>query len=68
MINRRKYILDYTEASHWYLFPDDKKEEFEQLMQNNPAAIQHIPDWPSVLDKNIYHTIPHGYKTSNSHS
>ena len=59
MTNRKKYILDSTEESHWYLFPEEKKEEFDELLSTkglrNGRLLKNgiVPVWLSVMSKDI---------------
>lgn len=57
MTNRKKYILDYDDYNNWYIFPAEKKEEFEAWIEY--AGTEAIPEWVTEIDG------PHSFTFEN---
>lgn len=58
MTNRQKYILDCDDDAHWYVFPAEKREEFEKWVE-----IQYGEDYENPL----YGTQPEWVKSVGGH-
>lgn len=58
MTNRQKYILNCDDDGHWYFFPIEKKEDFQQWVE-----IQYSEDY----DNPIYGSYPDWLKDVGGH-
>jgi len=58
MTNRKKYILDQDDDGHWYYFPVENKQQFEDWL-----SVQYSDDY----DNPLYGTMPDWLKEVAGH-